>query len=346
MVLSGSPYSPLTRSLSLDLERRGFIVYIPVADFSEEQMVKSESRGDIRPLNLDITSPTATASTIAKFAELLARTRHPLINTPSHTLHLAAFLVLPPTPPSTGPISSIAPVSWSDALTTQLLVPFTTLHTFLPLLATHKSSLLFLTPTIIPSLMPASHGLENVAAGGMQEYINTLRKEVTANDIHIVQLKLGTFDFGVAPVSRALVSARDIGREESASGKSAREDAAAATARVGPAVKGSPLRELYVGVFDGIVRERGRSGTIFVGRGSRTYDFISRWVPAGVVGWMLKGVGGKKEQEEHQQQWRRRWGDLRTDEEKERVGRDSSSVEWERVEREMRASAGDSAGGD
>lgn len=56
VVLAGSPYSPLTRSLSLDLERRGFIVYIPVTDFSEEQMVKSESRGDIRPLNLDIAS--------------------------------------------------------------------------------------------------------------------------------------------------------------------------------------------------------------------------------------------------------------------------------------------------
>lgn len=194
--------------------------------------------------------------------------------------------------------------------------------------------------------MLASHGLENVAAGGMQGYINTIRKEVAANDIHIVQLKLGTFDFGVAPVSRALVSARDVGREESGRGNFAREDAAVAAARVGPAVKGSPLRELYVGVFDGIVRERGRSGTIFVGRGSRTYDFISRWVPAGVVGWMLKGVGGKKEQEEQQQQWRRRWGELGTDEEKERVGRDSSSVEWERVEREMRARAGDSAGGD
>lgn len=56
VVLAGSPYSPLTRSLSLDLERRGFIVYIPVNDLSEEHLVQSESRGDIRPLNLDITS--------------------------------------------------------------------------------------------------------------------------------------------------------------------------------------------------------------------------------------------------------------------------------------------------
>ena len=56
VILVGSPHSPLTRSLSSDLERRGFIVYIPVSGLSEEQLVQSESRSDIRPLNFDITS--------------------------------------------------------------------------------------------------------------------------------------------------------------------------------------------------------------------------------------------------------------------------------------------------
>lgn len=56
VVLAGSPHSSLTRSLSLDLDRRGFIVYIPVSTLSEEQIVQSESRADIRPLNMDITS--------------------------------------------------------------------------------------------------------------------------------------------------------------------------------------------------------------------------------------------------------------------------------------------------
>ena len=56
VVLAGSPHSPLTRSLSLDLERRGFIVYIPVSSVPEEQVIQGESRADIRALNLDITS--------------------------------------------------------------------------------------------------------------------------------------------------------------------------------------------------------------------------------------------------------------------------------------------------
>ena len=56
VVLAGSPLSPLTRTLSLDLERRGFVVYIPVSTLSEEQAIRSEMRADIHPLQLDITS--------------------------------------------------------------------------------------------------------------------------------------------------------------------------------------------------------------------------------------------------------------------------------------------------
>lgn len=60
VVLAGSPQSPLTRSLSLDLERRGFIVYILVSSLFEEQVVQSEFRADIRPLHLDVTSVRPT----------------------------------------------------------------------------------------------------------------------------------------------------------------------------------------------------------------------------------------------------------------------------------------------
>ena len=56
VVLAGSPHSPLTRSLAQELERRGFIIYIPVSNLSEEQLVQSESRADIRSLSMDITS--------------------------------------------------------------------------------------------------------------------------------------------------------------------------------------------------------------------------------------------------------------------------------------------------
>ncbi len=53
-MIAGSPNEPITTSLSLDLERRGFVVYVVVRTVEEEQVVYSESRVDIRPLNLDV----------------------------------------------------------------------------------------------------------------------------------------------------------------------------------------------------------------------------------------------------------------------------------------------------
>jgi hypothetical protein len=54
VVVAGSPIEPITRSISLDLERRGFIVYIVCNTIEEEVMVQNESRPDIKPLMIDI----------------------------------------------------------------------------------------------------------------------------------------------------------------------------------------------------------------------------------------------------------------------------------------------------
>lgn len=56
VVLAGSLHAPLTQSLALYLEQTGFIVYIPISDLSEEQLVQALCRVNIRSLNVDITS--------------------------------------------------------------------------------------------------------------------------------------------------------------------------------------------------------------------------------------------------------------------------------------------------
>ena len=55
VVIAGSPTLPLTRSLSLDMERRGFIVYVVCNAVEDEAMVHHMARPDIRPLTIDIT---------------------------------------------------------------------------------------------------------------------------------------------------------------------------------------------------------------------------------------------------------------------------------------------------
>jgi hypothetical protein len=46
----------MARSIALDLERRGFIVFVTVTSPEEEQLVLAESKADIRPLYIDVTA--------------------------------------------------------------------------------------------------------------------------------------------------------------------------------------------------------------------------------------------------------------------------------------------------
>ena len=62
VVIAGSPTLPLTRSLSLDLERKGFVVFVVSNSVEDEIMVQNLSRPDIRPLSIDITDVSASTS--------------------------------------------------------------------------------------------------------------------------------------------------------------------------------------------------------------------------------------------------------------------------------------------
>jgi len=55
VIVAGAMHSPVTRSVVLDLERRGFIVYVIVDSVEEADMVKSEAKADILPLKMNVT---------------------------------------------------------------------------------------------------------------------------------------------------------------------------------------------------------------------------------------------------------------------------------------------------
>lgn len=164
----------------------------------------------------------------------------------------------------------------------------------------HKPSILFLTPSIIPSLKPPLYGLDNVTAGAMQSYISTFRKEVASQDINVVNFKLGTFnEEDHSPENKALVLLRSNAKTNasrstrSASAKKSDDIDISLPGEEGgghlPALPARPaLRELHNSVFDAIANGKGRGGTVFVGQGSRTYDWVARWVPGGLIGRILE----------------------------------------------------------
>ena len=79
--------------------------------------------------------------------------------------------------------------------------------------------------------------------------------------------------------------------------------------------KGTSLRQLHNNVFDAIVREKGKNGTVFVGQGARVYDIVGKLVPGGIVGWMMSAGKTKASIPNIP----------------EREGSPSGSAEWEKV---------------
>ena len=47
------------------------------------------------------------------------------------------------------------------------------------------------------------------------------------------------------------------------------------------------MRVLHNGVFDTVTGRYGSRSTIFLGRGAKTYDFVGKYVPSSVVGFMM-----------------------------------------------------------
>ena len=219
-----------------------------------------------------------------KFTDLLDS------NGPRYPLHLSSFILLPQSiqPFEHANIADLSAESWSDALSTHLLSPFTLLHAFLPLVVSHQVPILFLTSTNVTSLSPPHLGLENVIAGGMEKYISTLRKELgSSQGVNCVHFRLGVFD---GRSDRDALKMAVALRHENQSDDSS----TASTLRRDPQrVQGSPLRELHLEVFDAIVGKR--KGVVHVGRGSRTYDYLGKAMPGGLAGWML-GLQAQREQ--------------------------------------------------
>jgi hypothetical protein len=55
LVIAGSPALPLTKALSLDMERKGFVVFVVCNSTEDEALVQHMSRPDVRALRMDIT---------------------------------------------------------------------------------------------------------------------------------------------------------------------------------------------------------------------------------------------------------------------------------------------------
>lgn len=294
VVIAGPPISPITRSLSLDLERRGFIVYIVCSSMDEEQQVLSESRADVRPLHLDVADTMGTEEAMQRFHTMLTKPHVAFQGASPHNLNLRAVVLAPDLIFPTGPIETIHPELWSDALNAKVLHTIAVTQALLPTICQFKSRVLMLTPSIVASLRPPFHSVETTIVSALEGFLATLRAELGTLSIDVIQFHLGTFDYSnVGPKHHLQAKAAPSPHAWPTTTRQMYADNFVNHTRVGQSrglfsqnSQGSSLRELHNAVFDAVTQKRPRK-VWCVGRGSVTYGLVGDWVPATLVAWMM-----------------------------------------------------------
>ncbi|KAL2257421.1 hypothetical protein VTK26DRAFT_201 [Humicola hyalothermophila] len=321
VVIAGSPALPVTRSLSLDLERKGFIVFIVSNSHEEEMMVQNLARPDIRSLSIDITDPPSAGNAIDSFARYLQSPHAAIPNGKRHYLSFKGVILIPSLNYRTSPIATIPPSSFADLFNTHLLRPVLTVQAFLPLLTsrlapqsndkedspTTAPKVLVFTPCIISSINPPFHAPEATVCSALSAFTEVLRAELSPLGVPVTHLQLGTFDFSgftpaansrllhqppPPPSSSSLIEDADAlpwpepARHAYGRNYVSQSGSAIASGRVVRCLRGSSLRELHNAVFD-VLDGSLTSGTVRVGLGASVYGFVGRWVPRGLVAWMM-----------------------------------------------------------
>ena len=319
VVLACSTFSdPLNHSLALDLERRGYIVYVTVSSNEEDSSVKAESKPDVRSLWMDMSSSVPNHTDIhpdlQPIRDLLNRSPAPPPSTKSaqfysqQNLTLAGIIALPGT---TGypvrPLSLLPPSDLIDVVNTRLLAPILTVQKFLPLLAqnadvTSPPAIILAYPSITMSLSPPDSLPEMIATSSMSSFSSVLRRElkIAQSGITVSEIKLGNFDLGTgsarafgddsSEISSALTHWHSAGRAAAQRSQSGQPSAS----------KASSVRAFHNAVFDALAPPQTfkafgryewqgsrRPSVVFVGSGARLYDLLGNWMPNGAVGWMM-----------------------------------------------------------
>lgn len=214
ILVCSSFHDPLTHSLALDLERRGYVVYVTVSSTEEDSLIQQEAKADLRPLWMDLTSTVPNQAVdihpnLEPIKELLtqhqpqASSGHAGPGSSMGNMTFAGIVVFPGCSGyPVGPLATLPPADLIDTLNTRLLSPLLSIQQFLPLLNNQSSdpsspsSIVIAYPSIPASLTPPRQIPESMITHSLGTMATALRRELAAMraNITVHELKLGNFD--------------------------------------------------------------------------------------------------------------------------------------------------------
>ncbi|KAF2719901.1 DUF1776-domain-containing protein [Polychaeton citri CBS 116435] len=262
VVIAGNFASPLANNLALDLERRGFIVYVVASSPQEEHYIRAQNRADLLPLHVPVMDGFAAHEQLSKFKTLLSRQHVAFEGAEPHKLNFVGLVLVPDTAMPEATIEDQNLEECSDMLNANVLNTIATVQYFMPAIVEHKTNVLLLTPSVTPSLALPEHTLECTIYGALGGFVTSLASELKRVGASVTHLKLGSIDI------------------PSLTSKQRREGQRASRLRA------TPLRVLHNAVFD-TLKARSPSRTRHIGRGSLAYDIIGNLAPPSLVTWMM-----------------------------------------------------------
>lgn len=265
VVVAGAVANPLTNAVYLDLERRGFVVYVVANTPEDEHYIRSQSRADLLPLSLDLVDPFRAQNQLARFQNLLGTEHRAFDHAEPHRMNFVGLVVIPDLRCTPARVEDISSEEWSDALNAKVLHSIATTQHLLPAVIEHKANVLFLTPSMTAALKPPMHSMESTIDGALQGFTTSLAAELKQDGVNTTCFRLGNIDIPAVTIKQ-------------------RRDGVPP-----PRLKPTPLRALHDQVFDTLVSRRPWR-TVHVGRGSLTYDIIGSVMPPAFIAWMM-GVG-------------------------------------------------------
>lgn len=235
---------------------------------------------------------------VNRFRNFLARHHHAFHGAPAHALVLAGIIQVPDTTAVVEPVSSLTPEAWSTALNAKLLNTVLTTQLLTPLATEFRSRMLFLTPSIVPSLRLPYHSVQSTVSSALEAFSASLAAELSQLNVPVCHFKLGNI--------------------ETPGNKHRKED--------DRLMRGTPMRKLHDSVFDAL-HTKSLSRTWHVGRGSLVYDVLGGWLPSALVSRMMGTMGSTPTQN----------APVANDSSAHESEEDQSarSIEWEKVEQAL-----------
>lgn len=262
VVVMGAVANPLTSALYLDLERRGFVVYVVVNTGDDERFVRMQGRSDLMVLSLDLADGYMGREQLGRFEGLFGRNMVAFEQALPHRLNFVGLVVVPDTQYGQARVEDVSSEEWSDAFNATILNTIATTKLLLPAVIEHKAKVLLLTPSVTPVLSPPMHAVESTVYGALKGFASSLAAELKQDGVYMSHFKLGNIDIPALTTRQKRAGVPP------------------------PRLKPTPIRQLHRAVFDTLVSSRPRR-TVYVGRGALAYDLIGSLVPPVFIAWMM-----------------------------------------------------------